>query len=214
MTDKFASEPDARAGEIRNFFEGLWRQGDYWELETSEYDQTKYDREMALLEGRRFRNALELGCGAGAFTRRLLPACDRILGIDVAPTAIARALSTTPVRDSIEFRTADVIGFDPHPDGPWDVIVFDETIYYVGWRYSFFEIAWTARQLFEATAREGLLLMTNTSSETRYLHHEWILRAYRDVFVNAGYTLTVEDGFRGEKGGEHMQALIWLFRKE
>ena len=35
----------------RGFFEGLWQQGDHWELASSAFEQMKYVRTLALLNG-------------------------------------------------------------------------------------------------------------------------------------------------------------------
>jgi SAM-dependent methyltransferase len=55
----------------RDFFEKLWKQGDPWQFQSSSFEQDKYTRQLALLEGRRYARVLEIGCGAGTFTRLL-----------------------------------------------------------------------------------------------------------------------------------------------
>jgi hypothetical protein len=77
-------DPDAAAraaaGErARSFFDDLWKQGDYWKLETGQFDQARYGRTMQLLGDRRYTRALEIGCGAGAFTRLLAGVSDRVV---------------------------------------------------------------------------------------------------------------------------------------
>src|SRR5262249_4508070 len=58
------------------FFENLWRAGDTWELETSAYEQRRYDRLVEVIRDRRYPRVLEIGCGAGAFTGRLASLAD------------------------------------------------------------------------------------------------------------------------------------------
>ena len=63
----------AAAGrEARRFFNQLWAGSDPWDLDTSDFEQRRYARQLALLAGRRYRRALEIGCAGGSFTRQLL----------------------------------------------------------------------------------------------------------------------------------------------
>ncbi|MEP6911083.1 MAG: SAM-dependent methyltransferase [Actinomycetota bacterium] len=194
-------------------FESAWREGDPWDLETSALDQESYARQLALLGDRRYERALEMGCAAGAFTRRLAPLADRILAVDVAPSAIERARQEALA--NVEFRVGDVMELDPVLEGPWDLVIMSETVYYLGWLYTFFEIGWLARQLLEATRPGGRFLMANTveSDSHSSLMQPWLIDTYRDLFANVGYTLEAQEKFRSEKGGAEFETGIWLFEK-
>ena len=114
----------------RSFFEELWQRGDPWELEASPFEQARYGRVLAMLDGRHYGSALELGCAAGAFTRMLAPLADRIVAVDISPTAIARARAAAGAdHEKIDFRAGNIMDFDLHQDGPWDLVVMSETIY-------------------------------------------------------------------------------------
>jgi SAM-dependent methyltransferase len=199
-----------------SFFEDLWKRGDFWELESSEFEQAKYARQLALLDGRRYARVLEIGCGAGYFTRQLAPLADRLVALDIAPTAIARARGATPEPCNVEFHVENVMDSDSHLDfeGPWDLIVMSETVYYLGWLYPFFDVAWLAVRLFSATNRGGRLLTANTFGGVGdYLLRPFVIRTYRDLFVNVGYQVEVEEIFRGNKNGADLEVLISLFFK-
>jgi SAM-dependent methyltransferase len=195
-----------------SFFESLWGQGDPWELESSEFEQRKYDREIRILKGRRYRNVLEMGCGAGAFTLRLDAISDRLLALDVSPTAISRAREAG--LEHAEFRVQNVIEFDPRNEGPWDLMVLNEIVYYLGWLYTFFDVTWFAAELFNSTRIGGELLMANTRGGTDdYLLSPYIIRTYHDLFTNVGYTLTSEELFTGKKNDVELEVVISLFTK-
>lgn len=204
----------ARAAErARGFFDDLWKDGDYWQLETSAFEQARYARIMQLLEGRTYARTLEIGCGAGAFTRRLAGISDRVVGLDVSPVAIERARARSTDLAGVEFRIANVMDSGPEGDGPWDLIVMNETIYYLGWLYSFFDISWLAQRLLTATGTGGSFLMANTFGDTvGYLLRPWVIRTYRDLFLNVGYSLQHEEVFRGAKDGAELEVLISLMR--
>lgn len=201
---------DARA---RTFFDGLWAEGDPWRFETAEYDQRIYERQIELLGDRRYERALELGCGAGAFTRRLAALAPSIVAIDVSEQAIATARRHGG--DGIDYRLENIMTFDPSLEGPWNLIVLNETIYYLGWLYSFFDVAWLAGLIHSATANGGRLLMANTygRADHDYLMRPWMIRTYRDLFVNAGFTAAHDEVFRGTKNDVAMEALITVFHK-
>jgi hypothetical protein len=89
-----------------------------------------------------------------------------------------------------------------------------ETVYYVGWLYTFFEVSWLARQLFEATRPGGRFLMANTyDGGSNWLMRTWLIDTYRDLFQNVGYTVEVEERIRSEKGGVEYETLVSLFEK-
>jgi cyclopropane fatty-acyl-phospholipid synthase-like methyltransferase len=212
------NDPDAPdrggAGErARLFFDDLWTQGDYWRLETSEFDQARYARSVQLLNDRRYSRALEIGCGAGAFTRFLAGMSDRVVGLDVSTAAIDRA--RTQVADvSVEFRVANIMETASEEEGPWDLIVMNETVYYLGWLYSFFDVSWLANRLFTATASGGRFMMANTFGEdVGYLQRPAVIRTYRDLFLNAGFRVEHEEVSRGTKDGIQLQVLISLFQR-
>jgi SAM-dependent methyltransferase len=76
---------------LRDEFEYLWKNGDPWDLEGSEYEQKKYLRQFALLDHRRYQYALEVGSGNACFSRFLSRIADKVLALDISESAIARA---------------------------------------------------------------------------------------------------------------------------
>jgi len=201
---------DARAVE---FFDDLWKNGDPWELETSDFEQAKYDRQLAILGDRRYGRVLEVGCGAGWFTTKLAVLSDQIVAIDISPEAIAHAQATrtAPV---IDYRIVNIMDYDPRDDGPWDLILLSETIYYIGWLYPFYHVAWLASELFDTTRSGGRLLMCNTCGGVKdHLIRPWIIDTYRDLMVNVGFLIASEETYRQSKNGVDIDVRISLFSK-
>jgi len=199
----------------REFCEDLWQHGDPWSFESSEFEQARCARLIALLGGRRSARALEIGCGAGYFTRLLARLADEIVAFDISATAIARAHTLGAGLETIDFRVANVMDYEWRADGPWDLVVFNDTICYLGWLYTFFDVAWLAAELFAATRSGGRLLLANTMDEVcDKLLLPYITRTYRDLFRNVGYQLETEEIFRGTKNGVDFDILISLFTKE
>jgi 2-polyprenyl-3-methyl-5-hydroxy-6-metoxy-1,4-benzoquinol methylase len=213
---QYGSETDRERASRKacEFFDAIWQAGDYWGLENSEFEQAKYERQIGLLQGSYYERALEIGCGGGEFTRMLAPLVRCTTAIDVAPSAIARAQAAGTGHGQIEFRVENIMNHDFRADRPWDLIIMNETIYYLGWLYSFFDVAWMSSELFSATQPGGSFLMANTYGEiSDHLLRPWIIRTYRDLFVNVGYNVKAEEVFRGNKNNTVLDTLITVFVK-
>jgi predicted TPR repeat methyltransferase len=207
------NDRDQAGQEIEAFFEKLWQQGDYWKFESSAYEIGRYAHLMRQLEDRRYPRAMEIGCGAGHFTRQLATLSDRIRAFDVAPSAISRARSLGADLKTVDFEVANVMDKAWDPGGPWDLIVFNDTIHYLGWKYPFFDVAWLATQLHEATAAGGRLLMANVMYSGDYLLLPQLVYTDRDLFLNVGFRKEKESTFRGTKDGVEFELLVSLFAR-
>jgi 2-polyprenyl-3-methyl-5-hydroxy-6-metoxy-1,4-benzoquinol methylase len=196
--------------ERREYFEGLWRQGDYWQLESSPFDRIRYDRQLELLADRRYERVLEIGCGGGVFTRELARLAGDVVALDISEAAIERARAAG-VPGNVTYRAADVmeVSWD---EGAFDLVVLTETIYYLGWQHTFFDVAWFAIGLHAATRPGGRLLSANTMIDYELLDPR-LIRTYRDLFVEVGYELEREETLRGEKDDTPLEVLLSLFRR-
>jgi SAM-dependent methyltransferase len=167
-----------------------------------------------MIPKKRYPRVLEIGCGGGTFARKLAGMADYVLAVDISETAIARARMVETNAEAIDFRVVNIMEYDPVREGPWSLIVMSETIYYLGWLYSFFEVAWLASQLFQATRDDGHLLLANTFGILEdQLVLPWLIRTYRDLFGNVGYHLEAEEVFRGTKDSVELEVLMSRFGK-
>jgi predicted TPR repeat methyltransferase len=199
---------------IRSFMDSLWERGDPWDIESSGYERDRCVQLLKMLEGKRYTRVLEIGCGAGYLTRLLAPHADHIMALDISQPAIDRARALGAGQTDIDFRVANIVDYKPQVDGPWDLIVFSDTMYYLGWLYPFFDVAWLAVQLFEATCSGGRLMLANSMGEDDdWLLRPWIIRTYRDLFVNVGYTIEAEEVYKATKKGVDFEVLMTLYCK-
>jgi SAM-dependent methyltransferase len=206
-------EEDSRK-RAKIFFEELWRKGDPWAFDGSQFEHARYDALVKELGAQRYGRTLEIGCGSGSFTKRLLTLSDEITAIDVSSAAISKAKERFGGADQVDFRVVNAIDYDPVAEGPFDLVVLTETIYYLGWLHSFFELTWFALQLFAATKHDGKLLLANTEGvASDYLLLPCIIRTYHDLFQNVGYVVESQKTFRGVKDGETINVLISVFRR-
>lgn len=112
------------------YFEALYAAAeDPWEMRSSDYERRKYDATLAALDdlvpvGR----ALEVGCSIGELTARLAPLCRELVAVDCSPTAVARARARLDGAAGVRVELACVP--DRIPEGPFDLILCSEVLYY------------------------------------------------------------------------------------
>jgi SAM-dependent methyltransferase len=205
----------AAGAEARRFFDELWSDSDPWELEGSEFEQRRFERQLTLLEGRRYPRALEIGCGGGSFTRLLAPLCTELVAIDVSERAIERARAASDPGGDVQYRVANVMELDLEREGAWDLVVLTETAYYLGWLYPMFDLGWLAHSLHRATRPGGRLFLGNAiwAEREEGLLSPWLIYSYRDLFRNVGYRLDREETMRETKNTVEFEILMSLFVK-
>jgi SAM-dependent methyltransferase len=146
----------------REYFEDLYAQSpDPWGFETSPYERKKYERTLDVLQGRRYRRALEVGCSIGVFTTMLAPLCDEVRAVDVSEKAVAAArnrLAGFP-HARVERRRLP----EQTPEGLFDLIVVSEVLYY--WPEEVMLAA--LRRFEEVLAPSGVLLAVHWRKETK-----------------------------------------------
>lgn len=212
MTASLPYDPSAARAEAASFFADLWAEGDPWDLDRSPLDQARYEAQLVMLGDRRYGRTLEVGCGAGAFTERLVTVADPIVALDVAEPALRRAeerLAGAPVA----FRLLDVMDLDPADEGPWDLVVIAETLYYLGWLHPMFDVAWLLHALHEATGPGGRLLLSHTVGDDNGIMSSWLVRTYHDLARNVGYDLEQSQVLEGTKQGVGFRVVLELFRR-
>jgi SAM-dependent methyltransferase len=137
----------------RDYFEDLYAEStDPWGFETSDYERKKYERTLESLGERRFRRAFEAGSSIGVFTAMLAPRCEELLAVDTSQKAveIARERLAEQSHVRVERRTLP----EEMPDGPFDLIVASEVLYY--WPR---EVVLEALRSFEEILAQGSVLV-------------------------------------------------------
>jgi SAM-dependent methyltransferase len=156
------------------------------------YQQRKYDALMRLLRGRRYRRALDLGCGLGLLTERLASRVDEVLGIDISKVALRRAAERTRAFKNVGFRQGDILSLDPELDGRFDLIVVADTIYYLPSPIRDETLKYLADRVARLLTPDGVLLLVNhyfpmPNAETRLT-----LRIHRAFHWSPALSLVAE----------------------
>jgi SAM-dependent methyltransferase len=74
--------------------------------------------------------ALEVGCGTGAFSRLLARRCDRVLALDLSPEMVRVASEASADVPNLSFQVADALTWD-FPAGRFDAIASIATLHHL-----------------------------------------------------------------------------------
>lgn len=102
---------------------------DPWDHAGRWYEARKYALTVAALPRERYRRSFEPGCGAGVLTERLAARSDEHLAMERHPRGVAatrRRCAALPSVRAVEGRIPD-----DWPEGPFDLIVLSELLYYL-----------------------------------------------------------------------------------
>ncbi|MEV6812023.1 SAM-dependent methyltransferase [Micromonospora sp. NPDC051296] len=105
---------------------------DPWDLATKWYDQRKYAITVASLPRPHYRRCYEPGCSIGELTKLLAARCDELLATDFVESAVAQA--RTAVQDLTNVTVTRSVLPTELPDGPFDLVVVSELLYYLSTR--------------------------------------------------------------------------------
>ena len=146
------------------------------ELPQYRYQQRKYDCLLSMLPQRRYRQALDIGCGLGAFTRKLAPFVDHVLGSDISAEALEQARRLSFNWPNIAYAQHNVLD-SRNDDSSYDLIVLADTLYYID-PLTDQRLKAIARNLASRLTPGGLILVVNhyffgvdaASRHTREIH--------------------------------------------
>jgi len=78
-------------------------------------------------------NALEIGCGTGAFARQLANRCQRVMAIDLSPEMIRVARSRSGKIENLQFHVADAMSWH-FPHSHFDFVCAIATLHHLDQR--------------------------------------------------------------------------------
>ena len=142
-------------------FERLYQDNpDPWNFKTSAYEHQKYEATLSALGTRRFEMAVEVGCSIGILTRRLASRCDRLLGVDFVPAAVAMARSRCAPLPGVSIEQMQVP--QQWPEGKFDLILFSEVLYFLDEE----DLRETCEHTLRSLLPGGLVLLVNYTGKT------------------------------------------------
>ncbi|MGH8646995.1 MAG: class I SAM-dependent methyltransferase [Gammaproteobacteria bacterium] len=157
---------------LRSFFALKYKHVDPWSFDATPYQAKHFANTLALIPKRSYRRALEIGCGEGTFSLRLLQEREilEFIGLDISPNAIQRATIRCTSFRQARFCIQNILKAQPR--GPFDLIVIAETLYYLGDTVSF--LAETVARLLY---RKGTLVLVDPWPDAEALHAHFVQHA-------------------------------------
>ena len=154
----------------RRYFEYRYRRrADPWSYESSPYEQRKYQRTLEILPKAYYERVLEVGCSIGVFTEQLAEReiSGKIVGIDVAQTALDQAQKRLEHFDHVQLRCLDITR--DSLEGSFDLIFCAEVLYYLGSR----NIQLVRDKILSVLQAGGHLILVNPWPLSHQLHRRF-----------------------------------------
>lgn len=101
---------------------------DPWGFATSEYENDRYRMTLRSLSESHYRVIFEAGCSVGVLTAALACRAERVIAVDVSPTAVELAQARCNGLENVDIVCEDVANY--LPPTPLDLVVFSEIGYY------------------------------------------------------------------------------------
>ncbi|MDI6736550.1 MAG: class I SAM-dependent methyltransferase [bacterium] len=108
-------------------FDNLYSQEDPWKSKSLYAEQVRLKNTFELISKKHYHCILELGCGEGAFTSKLINIGDKIYAVDIAEMAINKAKNRYGERVNFSLQDIRDLKFEPET---FDLICTIEVIYY------------------------------------------------------------------------------------
>src|SRR3954453_9996898 len=98
-------------------------------FDSNPYEAAKFDNLLGVIGAGPFEHALEVGCSIGSFTERLAPRCGELLATDISQVAVERAQRRLAEHPNVRVERRTL----PRelPEGPFDLIVCSDVLYYL-----------------------------------------------------------------------------------
>lgn len=151
--------PDASLDQA--YFDQLYANDpDPWQFATSAYEAGKYAETLEVLPRERYGRALEVGCSIGELTFHLAGRVDALDAIDLAEAALAKAAVRNAPHSHVRF--ARMMFPAAAPEGPFDLIMLSEVLYFLSER----DLLLAIERVKTAITPGGDVLLVNWLGET------------------------------------------------
>lgn len=113
-----------------DYFDDVYnRNDDPWDFENSPYEKQKYEATLAALPRPVYENVFEIGCSIGVLTKQLASRSKRLLSVDVADLALAKAKER--LKDFTQVKVEKMTVPQQFPNETFDLILLSEVGYYL-----------------------------------------------------------------------------------
>ncbi len=157
-----------------------------------QYQRRKYDALIGMLPQRRYRRALDLGCGLGLLTERLASCSQEVVGVDISAVAIGCAAERTRALKNVQLRQGDLMTLGGEFKAQFDLVVVADTIYYLAAPIGDEVLKSAVSQIAKTLAPDGVLLLVNHYFPLPLKDTKLTLRIHRAFQWSPNFVLLAE----------------------
>lgn len=197
---------------LRFYFDhSKYKNNDPWDT-MSDYEKKRTKTIVNLLNNRKYKHCLDVGCADGSITVRLKNFCTKITAIDISKKIIDRAIRTYK-EENIDFKVLNIrTGI---LEDMYDLIIVSEVLYYLGETIPEKEFIKALDKLNHHLMVGGRILVSNylrRSERTgRFIIED--RKLYIGYFNKLGLVTEVEKEVIGVKGNLNHKAIITVLKK-
>lgn len=207
----------------KDYFEDMFAKTDPWKYRTSHYERMKYLRQLEIIRDRipDPKRILEIGCAEGAQTLLLAEQFRRarITAVEISSNAFKRAEDNIrSFADRIALVNADIVECQTLlKEKYYDVIVWSESIYYLGGRLQLTATYNLLGKILNKLNDTGLLVMANSVNLPEELPESTVTRrpfieCYH-VILSSLILSVSKSTYVEEKAGKMYEYQIWAFAR-
>jgi len=206
-----------------DYFEEKFIKPDPWKYFTSPFEQTKYQRQLDIVNDRYPdpQKILEIGGAEGAQTLLLAGQFPKakIISVEISSHAFRRAKDNLKqYADRIDLVNADIVEYRARLEANcYDVVLWCESIYYLGGRLPLTDIYDLLGGIMSKLKAGGLLIMANTVNLPEAIPESAVtIRPLIDCYYVILSSLTApvsKSTYVEEKLGKMYEYQIWVFKK-
>ena len=190
---------------MRGYFEHVYRNEDPYAIAEEPEERKKRAASIAVLGGRRFSEALEIGGGEGLLAEQLAEHVDSLLMVDLSKRALERAAARLDGKPNVRLARLDVVA-EPLP-GAFDLIVCSEVLVYV----QVGELDAVRDKIIGSLRPGGSLLLVHSRS----IHDDESGLEYKDIGAKTIHGLFLSDPCLRPEADETFEMYrVTLFRKQ
>ncbi|AET64956.1 class I SAM-dependent methyltransferase [Methanothrix harundinacea] len=216
------TEPINESRWNKTYFDEVFKKEDPWMYFSSDYEQKKYIRQLSLLVDRKPtpNRILEIGCAEAAQTRMIIQAFPEaeVVAVDISSNAIRRAKENLK-SNNVTFLDADILECIANIDDKYfDIIIWSESLYYVGDRLSTRDIFELFEKITNKLNNAGILCMANIINQQNgpeyFITKEAIMNSYFSLLASLMENIHKSRFVEQKKSsGNYHEYQIWLFER-
>lgn len=177
-----------KSKEQKEYYNKTAEQYDQWHVDPASakiVDTWNFNNLKQFLGQKKINNCLDLGCGTGRLSNKLLSMADQVYGVDQSEEVLKIAIKKYP---ALKLTCAEVVNL-PYEDNFFDLVIINGSLHH------FFAVEQTLRQVYRVLKPNGLLVLLGEPNQR-------FMKLYNPFFYLWGINRVLNKLFSQNKGEE------------